>query len=108
MNHRHTSELHLNNSTHPVHIIIMIHKHTLMRTELDEEMTGTILGIDQEIMAVVIDDCQAVPENVPIHLHRLPHLLVHLDRLIHVLILLRHQVDQDQDREVDRNVVRLQ
>ena len=116
MIHQLINEIYLNNSIHPVHIIIMI----------DEEMIGMIHGIgkrkkltkicnlffcnhlDQEITEILIVVHQVVVENRPIH--HLPHLLgksfplviinviffllVHLDHFVHGLIQHHHQVDQ--------------
>jgi hypothetical protein len=89
MIHHHINEIHLNNSMHPVHIILMMKNYILINITIDEEMIGMIHGIgifaikiinssvynllDQEIMVIVIVVHQVVVENHPIHLPQ-PHL----------------------------------
>lgn len=43
--YHHINEIHRNNSTHPVHIIIMMNNYILIHIIIDEEMIGMIHGI---------------------------------------------------------------
>ncbi len=45
MIYHHINEIHLNNSIHPVHIIIMMNNYILMHIIIDEAMIGMIHGI---------------------------------------------------------------